>query len=73
MPNWCANRLRVSGPENEVSKARAFIEGGSGAPAFTRAAGEGVQLFLAGCAGLLQVVTVTEYVPYPALTETPGC
>ncbi|WP_338520023.1 hypothetical protein VRC29_00185 [Erwinia aphidicola] len=45
MPNWCANRLRVSGPENEVSKARAFIEGGSDAPGYARTAGEGIQLF----------------------------
>lgn len=72
MPNWCANRLRVSGPENEVSKARAYIEGGSDAPGYARTAGEGIQLFLAGCAGLLQVVTATEYAPYPALTEIPG-
>lgn len=71
MPNWCANRLRVSGPENEVSKARAYIEGGSDAPGYARTAGEGIQLFLAGCAGLLQVVTATECAPYPALTEIP--
>nr|WP_160174221.1 DUF1281 domain-containing protein [Erwinia amylovora]CDM08068.1 hypothetical protein EAMY692_p10021 [Erwinia amylovora] len=72
MPNWCANRLRVSGPEHEVLKARELIEGSSDAPAYARVAGEGIQLFLAGCAGLLQVVTATEYAPYPALTKTPG-
>ncbi|MBD8109197.1 hypothetical protein [Erwinia persicina] len=39
MPNWCANRLRVSGPENEVSKARAFIEGGSDAHWYAESGG----------------------------------
>jgi hypothetical protein len=72
MPNWCANRLRVTGPESEVSKVRALMEGSDDAPGYLRAAGEGIQLFLAGCAGLLQTVTPTEYAPYPALTSVVG-
>lgn len=72
MPNWCANRLRVTGPESEVSKVRALMEGSAEAPGYLRAAGEGIHLFLAGCAGLLQTVTPTEYAPYPALTTAIG-
>ena len=72
MPNWCANRLRVTGPEEEVSKVKALIEGSAAAPGYVRAAGEGIQLFLAGCAGLLLPTTATEYAPYPALTVTAG-
>lgn len=72
MPNWCANRLRVTGPAEEVSKVKALMEGGAGAPGYVRAAGEGIQLFLAGCAGLLRPTVATEYAPYPALTVTAG-
>lgn len=72
MPNWCANRLRVTGPESEVSKVRTLMEGSADVPGYLRAAGEGIQLFLAGCAGLLQTVTPTEYAPYPALTNALG-
>ncbi|MBK4771944.1 MAG: DUF1281 domain-containing protein [Pantoea sp. Morm] len=72
MPNWCANRLRVTGPVEEVSKVKALMEGGAGAPGYVRAAGEGIQLFLAGCAGLLRPTAATEYAPYPALTVTAG-
>lgn len=72
MPNWCANRLRVTGPESEVSKVRTLMEGSADVPGYLRAAGEGIQLFLAGCAGLVQTVTPTEYTPYPALTNALG-
>ncbi|MGK3116345.1 DUF1281 domain-containing protein [Candidatus Pantoea formicae] len=72
MPNWCANRLRVTGPVEEVSKVKALMKGGAGAPGYVRAAGEGIQLFLAGCAGLLRPTVATEYAPYPALTVTAG-
>lgn len=71
MPNWCAIRLRVTGPERGVSMVRALMEVSAGASGFLRAAG-GIQLFLAGCAGLLQTVTPKEYAPYPALTTAIG-
>ncbi|MDR6352572.1 hypothetical protein Q3H59_004262 [Pantoea sp. SORGH_AS 659] len=72
MPNWCANRLRVSGPENHVKNARLLIEGGERVPHYARAAAEGIQLFLAGCAGLLRPVEATDYAPYPALVKGTG-
>lgn len=72
MPNWCANRLRVSGPEYHVKNALTLIEGGEGVPLYARAAAEGIQIFLAGCAGLLRPVEATDYAPYPALVKVTG-
>ena len=67
MPNWCANRLRVTGLAESVSQVRALMTGGV-RPLYARAEAEGIQLFLAGCAGLLRPVTNETYVPYPGLT-----
>ncbi|MBT0722424.1 DUF1281 domain-containing protein [Rosenbergiella collisarenosi] len=72
MPNRCTNWLRVSGPEYHVQNARALIEGGEGVPLYARAAAERIQLFLAGCAGLLYTVESTDYAPYPALVNETG-
>lgn len=72
MPNWCANRLRVTGLAENVSHVRALMEGNV-RPLYTRAEAEGIQLFLAGCAGLLRPVTDETYAPFPALTAAgPG-
>ncbi|NRH23267.1 DUF1281 domain-containing protein [Pantoea stewartii] len=67
MPNWCANRLRVTGLAENVSKVRALMRG-EVRPLYVRAEGQGIQLFLAGCAGLLRPVTDDTYAPFPALT-----
>ncbi|KAA8669087.1 DUF1281 domain-containing protein [Pantoea dispersa] len=67
MPNWCANRLRVTGLAENVSKVRALMRG-EVRPLWACAEGQGIQLFLAGCAGLLRPVTDDTYAPYPALT-----
>ncbi|MCT2420331.1 DUF1281 domain-containing protein [Pantoea agglomerans] len=72
MPNWCANRLRVTGLAENVSHVRALMEGNV-RPLYMRAEAEGIQLFLAGCAGLLRPVTDETYAPLPALTAAgPG-
>ncbi|MEN4806582.1 DUF1281 domain-containing protein [Pantoea agglomerans] len=67
MPNWCANRLCVTGLAESVSQVRALMTGGV-RPLYARPEAEGIQLFLAGCAGLLRPVTNETHVPYPALT-----
>lgn len=67
MPNWCANRLRVTGSAGDIEKVRALMVG-AGVPAYVRAESEGIQLFLAGCAALLQPATDDVYAPFPALT-----
>ena len=48
MPNWCSNRLRVTGLAENVSHVQALIEGNV-RPMYTRAETEWIQLFLAGC------------------------
>lgn len=67
MPNWCANRLRVTGLAENVSQLRALMRGEE-RPAYARAEWQGIQLFLAGCVGLLRPVTDETYAPFPALT-----
>lgn len=37
-------------------------------PFYRRATEEGIQLFVAGCVGLLQVTEEIQFIPYPALT-----
>lgn len=67
MPNWCANRLRVTGLAENVRKVRALMRG-EVRPLYARAEEQGIRLFMAGCAGLLRPVTDDTYAPYPALT-----
>lgn len=66
MPNWCANRLLVTGLAESVDKVRALMRG-EVRPAYVRAEAQGIQLFLAGCAGLLRPVTDESYMPFPFL------
>ncbi len=66
MPNWCANRLRISGNSSNIERVRTLFAG-DGSPAYARATAEGIQLFLAGCAGVLRPVTDMQYTAYPAL------
>lgn len=52
MPNWCANRLMFNGIQNSDA-LKTWIAGG-GLSLHRRARKEGIQLFLAGCAGVLR-------------------
>lgn len=72
MPNWCANRLSVSGSSSDIEQVRMLFRGESH-PAYQQAVAEGIHLFLAGCAGLLQPIGNVCYSPYPALTSRTGC
>ncbi|MGE0968578.1 DUF1281 domain-containing protein (plasmid) [Klebsiella sp. WOUb02] len=67
MPNWCANRLCVTGRSEDIEQVRVLTDGGR-YPSYARAAAQGVQLFLAGCAGMLKTTEVMAYLPYPGLT-----
>lgn len=65
MPNWCCNRLMFSGIQNNDA-LKTWIAGGQ--PSLhRRARKEGIQLFLAGCAGILRPLTEQCYPPYPQL------
>ena len=67
MPNWCANRLMFSGIQNSDA-LKTWIAGGE--PSLhRRARKEGIQLFLAGCAGILRPLTEQHYAPYPQLVS----
>lgn len=67
MPNWCANRLMFSGIQNSDA-LKTWIAGGE--PSLhRRARKEGIQLFQAGCAGILRPLTEQHYAPYPQLVS----
>lgn len=67
MPNWCANRLMFNGIKNSDA-LKTWIAGGE--PSLhRRARKEGIQLFLAGCAGILRPLTEQHYSPYPQLVS----
>lgn len=55
MPNWCANRLYFRAEPARITDIHALLEGNL-QPYYSRAVQEGIQLFVAGCAGLLQSV-----------------
>ncbi|WP_366544931.1 DUF1281 domain-containing protein, partial [Salmonella enterica] len=67
MPNWCANRLMFKGIKNS-DVLKTWIAGG-GLSLHRRARKEGIQLFLAGCAGILRPLTELHYAPYPQLVS----
>lgn len=67
MPNWCANRLYISGAEEQTRQVQKLMEGEI-YPRVDVAIGQSVKFFLAGCAGVLKPLTEQEYSPYPALT-----
>lgn len=51
MPNWCANRLYFRAEPARITDIHALLEGNL-QPYYSRAVQEGIQLFVAGCAGL---------------------
>ncbi|HGW4117882.1 TPA: DUF1281 domain-containing protein [Serratia marcescens] len=68
MPNWCANRLMFSGIKDRYA-LKTWITGGE-LSLNRRARKEGIQLFLAGCAGILRPLTEQVYPPYPLLVSS---
>ncbi|WP_200780714.1 DUF1281 domain-containing protein [Klebsiella oxytoca] len=67
MPNWCANRLMFSGVKTDNDTFRKWVKGG-GESLYQRARKEGIQLLLAGCAGILRPAVSRIYLPFPAVT-----
>ncbi|GCY50840.1 hypothetical protein HmCmsJML079_00935 [Escherichia coli] len=53
MPNWCSNRMHFSGEPAQIAEIKRLASGAV-TPLYRRATNEGIQLFLAGSAGLLQ-------------------
>ena len=69
MPNWCANRLYFRGQSDRIDDIRRLLEGQI-VPWYRRAQREGIQLFLAGCAGILQPPETVAFSLYPSLTAS---
>ncbi|EBH2659005.1 DUF1281 domain-containing protein [Salmonella enterica subsp. enterica serovar Uzaramo] len=61
MPNWCANRLFFRAEPGNITDIRHLLRG-SLSPFYQQAVQEGIHLFVAGCAGLLQSVDDFHYV-----------
>ncbi|ECW2225010.1 TPA: DUF1281 domain-containing protein, partial [Escherichia coli] len=51
MPNWCSNRMHFSGEPAQIAEIKRLASGAV-TPLYRRATNEGIQLFLAGSAGL---------------------
>ncbi len=69
MPNWCSNRMYFSGEPAQIAEIKRLASGAV-TPLYRRATNEGIQLFLAGSAGLLQTTEDVRFEPVP---RTDGC
>lgn len=67
MPNWCSNRMYFSGEPAKIAEIKRLASGAV-TPFYRRATNEGIQLFLAGSAGLLQTTEDVRFEPCPGLT-----
>ncbi|EPS8924036.1 DUF1281 domain-containing protein, partial [Shigella sonnei] len=67
MPNWCSNRMYFSGEPAQIAEIKRLASGAV-TPFYRRATNEGIQLFLAGSAGLLQTTEDVRFEPCPGLT-----
>ncbi|MGT6424301.1 DUF1281 domain-containing protein, partial [Escherichia coli] len=74
MPNWCSNRMYFSGEPAQIAEIKRLASGAV-TPFYRRATNEGIQLFLAGSAGLLQTTEDVRFEPCPGLTPAgnAGC
>ncbi|MGU4544790.1 DUF1281 domain-containing protein, partial [Salmonella enterica] len=60
MPNWCSNRMYFSGEPAQIAEIKRLASGAV-TPFYRRATNEGIQLFLAGSAGLLQTTEDVQF------------
>ncbi len=67
MPNWCSNRMHFSGEPAQIAEIKRLASGAV-TPFYRRATNEGIQLFLAGSAGLLQTTEDVQFEPCPGVT-----
>lgn len=67
MPNWCSNRMYFSAEPAQITEIKRLASGAV-TPLYRRATNEGIQLFLAGSAGLLQTTEDVRFEPCPGLT-----
>ncbi|EEV6593163.1 DUF1281 domain-containing protein, partial [Escherichia coli] len=68
MSEWCKNRFEITGKSVCLDVLTQWIEGRE-TPRYRHAIQQSIQLFLAGCAGLVKPTRTTQYPPYPALVR----
>ncbi|HHG0464760.1 TPA: DUF1281 domain-containing protein [Escherichia coli] len=68
MSEWCQNRFEITGKSVCLDVLTQWIEGRE-IPRYRHAIQQSIQLFLAGCAGLVKPTRTTQYPPYPALVR----
>lgn len=68
MSEWCQNRFEITGKSVCLDVLTQWIEGRE-IPRYRHAIQQSIQLFLAGCAGILKPTRTTVYPPYPALVR----
>ncbi|EOA4941423.1 DUF1281 domain-containing protein, partial [Escherichia coli] len=68
MSEWCQNRFEITGKSVCLDVLTQWIEGCE-TPRYRHAIQQSIQLFLAGCAGLVKPTRTTQYPPYPALVR----
>ncbi|WP_426575625.1 DUF1281 domain-containing protein (plasmid) [Xenorhabdus stockiae] len=67
MPNWCANRVIVTGSETAISAITQLMQGEC-YPYYAKAIKQSIKLFVAGCAGVLKKTKEFHYRHYYLLT-----
>lgn len=67
MPNWCANRIKLTVPAYAQAEVEAWAKG-TMYPYYKRAINQSIRMFIAGVAGRLKPGIDMQYLPYPALT-----
>ncbi|WP_065426250.1 MULTISPECIES: DUF1281 domain-containing protein [Serratia] len=71
MPNWCANRIKLTVSVYAQAEVEAWANG-TMYPYYKRAINQSIRMFIAGVAGRLKPGIDMQYLPYPALTAH-GC
>lgn len=67
MPNWCANRIKLTVPAYAQAGIEAWANG-TMYPYYKRAINQSIHMFIAGVAGRLKPGIDMQYLLYPALT-----
>ncbi|HBD1844087.1 TPA: DUF1281 domain-containing protein [Salmonella enterica] len=68
MSEWCKNRFEITGKSICIDLLQQWITG-QDVPHYRHAIQQSIQLFLAGCGGLLKPVRTTTYPPFPELVK----
>lgn len=59
MPNWCANRLYISGSHEQISDVKKLMKGEL-YPLYQEAIKKSIKFFIAGCAGIVKPIQTIE-------------